>query len=280
VQLVPDAPEEGQRRVGRGLLARRDEPLVGQLAQRAGVELGRGEPHRGVDVPQAARRLLDVRLADVRRGAVAPIALVALAQRRREELGEVAPVHVLSQDTLEPGEEPPVAGEEARLLHGGAAGKVRAGHRHAVAERAQAVTHLQPEVPERIEQLLHHPLHVRRQLSVVHHHEIDVGERMELAPSVAAERHHHQRRGVEPGPHRVVGDEPGEREDDPVHEVRVGADRFLPRRALGVSHLEGVESLRERLPEECEPKATPVFSALGSCLGAPGPAKQLDGHDR
>src|SRR5207247_6369239 len=39
VQLVARAPEEGQRRVGRRLLARRDEPLVGQLAQRAGAEL-------------------------------------------------------------------------------------------------------------------------------------------------------------------------------------------------------------------------------------------------
>ena len=35
VQLVADAPEKGQRRVGRRLLARRDEPLVGQLAERA-----------------------------------------------------------------------------------------------------------------------------------------------------------------------------------------------------------------------------------------------------
>jgi len=46
-----------------------------------------------------------------------------------------------------------------------------------------------------------------------------------------------------------------------------------------VPHLEGVEPLRERLPEEFEPKAAPVFGALGSGFGAPGPAKQLDGHD-
>jgi hypothetical protein len=47
-----------------------------------------------------------------------------------------------------------------------------------------------------------------------------------------------------------------------------------------VPHLQGVESLRERLTEEFEPKATPVFGALGPCFGTPGPAKQLDGHDR
>jgi len=34
------------------------------------------------------------------------------------------------------------------------------------------------------------------------------------------------------------------------------------------------------LTEEFEPKATPVFGALGPCFGTPGPAKQLDGHDR
>jgi hypothetical protein len=47
-----------------------------------------------------------------------------------------------------------------------------------------------------------------------------------------------------------------------------------------VPHFQGIESLRERLTEEVEPKATPVFGALGPCFGTPGPAKQLDGHDR
>ena len=103
---------------------------------------------------------------------------------------------------------------------------------------------------------------------------------MELSPAIAAQGYHHQGRRLEPGPAGVVGDQAGEREDDLVHQPRVCAHRFLPGRALGVTHLQGVESLRERLPEECEPKATPVFGSLGSCLGAPGPAKQLDGHDR
>src|SRR5207249_9014273 len=126
VQLVAGAPEKGQRRVGGRLLARRDESLVAELAQGAGAELGGAEPHRGVDVAQPARRLLHVRLADVRRRAVAAITLVALAQGRLEELAEVAPVDVVAQDAAEPGEQPPLAGEEPRLLHRGAARKVRA----------------------------------------------------------------------------------------------------------------------------------------------------------
>jgi len=103
---------------------------------------------------------------------------------------------------------------------------------------------------------------------------------MELAPAVAAEGGHDQGSRLESGPVGVVGDEPGQREDDVVHEAGVRADGFLSRRALGVSHLQGVEPLSECLTEEFEPKATPVFGALGPCFGTPGPAKQLDGHDR
>jgi hypothetical protein len=44
--------------------------------------------------------------------------------------------------------------------------------------------------------------------------------------------------------------------------------------------LQGVESLSERLTEKLEPEPTPVVGALGPCFGTPGPAKQLDGHDR
>ena len=142
MELVPHSPEEGQRRVGRGLLARRDEPLVGELAQGSRPELGGAQPHRGVYVAQTARRLLHVGLADVRRGAVAAVALVALRQGRLEELGEVAPVDVLAQHLAEAAEEPPVAGQEPCLLHRRAAREVRSRHRHAVVERAQAMADL------------------------------------------------------------------------------------------------------------------------------------------
>src|SRR5206468_3257165 len=60
VELVAHAPEERQRAIRRRLLARRDEPLVGELAQRAGAELRLAEPHGRVHVAQATRRLLDV----------------------------------------------------------------------------------------------------------------------------------------------------------------------------------------------------------------------------
>src|SRR5207245_2857890 len=55
---------------------------------------------------------------------------------------------------------------------------------------------------------------------------------MELAPAVAAEGDHDQGGRLESGPVGVVGDEPGQREDDVVHEAGVRADRFLSRPVL------------------------------------------------
>ena len=138
-----------------------DEPLVGQLAQRARAELGRGEPHGGVDVAEAARRLLHVGLAHVRRAAELPVALVALGERRLEELGEVLPVDVLGQDLAEAVEEPPVADEVPRLLHRRAAGEVRPRHGQAVGQAPHRVADLEPQVPQRVEEALGRPLDIR-----------------------------------------------------------------------------------------------------------------------
>jgi len=278
VQLVARAPQEGERGVGARLLARRDESLVGQLAQRAGAELGRAQPHRRVHVAQAAGRLLDVGLADVGRGAELAVALLALGQRHRQELAEVLAVDVVAQDAAEAREESPVALDQPRLLHRGAAGEVGAGHGHAVLQRAQAVAHLQAEVPQRVEQLLHDPLHERRQLPVVDDHEVDVRRGVQLATSVAAQRDHHERNRRQPGPADVGHDEPGERLHHAVDEAGVRADGFLTRRPLDVHGLEGVQSLGEGAAEEFEPQAAPVLGTFGSRLGAPGAAVQLGRH--
>src|SRR5205807_5704122 len=128
------------------LLAGRDHALLGQLTERPRAELRRPEPHRGVDVAQTAGRLLDIRLADVRRGAVLAIALIAFGERGLQELGEVAAVDVLGENASEAVEEAPRAREVARLLHGGSAREVGAGDRDAVRERAQAVPDLEPEI--------------------------------------------------------------------------------------------------------------------------------------
>jgi hypothetical protein len=279
VQLVAHAPQERQGGVGAGLLARRDQALVGQLAQRARPELGRPQPHRRVHVPQAAGRLLDVRLADVGRGAELPVALLALGQRHGEELAEVPAVDVVAQDAAEAREQPPVALDQPRLLHRGAAGEVRARHGHAVLQRAQAVADLQTEIPQRVQQLLHHPLHERRQRAVVDDHQVDVRRRVQLAAAVAPQRHDDQWGRRQAGAAGVGHDEPGQRLHHGVDEAGVPADRFLARGTLDVHGFEGFQPLGESGAEEFEPKASPVLGTFGSRLGAPGAAIQLGRHD-
>ena len=278
VQLVADAPQKRQRRVGAGLLARRDEAVVGQLAQRAGPELGRAQPHGGVHVAQAAGRLLDVGLADVGGGAELAVALLALGQRHGQELAEVVAVDVVAEHSPEAREELAVTVDEPRLLHRGPAGEVGAGHCHAVLERAQAVADLQAEIPQRIEQLLHQPLHEGRQRAVVDHHDVDVRRGMELAAPVAAERDDHERgRGLAGG--AAVGDaQARQRAHEVVDEARVRPDGLLARRALHVHVLEGFEPLGEDGAEEFEAKTSPILGAVGARLGAPGPAIQLGRH--
>src|SRR3989442_163227 len=135
-------------------------PLGGGPARLAAPNLRRAEPHGRVHVAEAARRLLDVRFADVRRRAVFAVTGVAFHQRRLEELAEVTAEHVLAQHPLETREQAPLRREEARLLHRRAAPEVPARHRDADRHRAEALADVEPEVPEGIEQLLHHPLHV------------------------------------------------------------------------------------------------------------------------
>jgi hypothetical protein len=101
MQLVAHAPEEGQRGIRRLPLAVGDEPLVGQLAQRARTELGGGQPHGGVNVAEPARRFLHVGLADIGRAAELPVALVPLGEGGLEELGEVFSIDVVGQDLPE-----------------------------------------------------------------------------------------------------------------------------------------------------------------------------------
>src|SRR5262245_9458521 len=279
VERVARAPQERERLVGQGLLAGGDEPPVGELTQRARLELGGTQPHGRVHVAQAARGLLHVRLADVGRGAVLAIPLVALGQSRGEELLEVAPVHVLAEHAAEVPEEPAVAGHEPRLLHRRTARQVRARHGDAVVEGTQAVADLQPEVPQRVQQLLGHPLDVRGQFAVVDDHEVDVRRGVQLAAPVAAEGDQDERLGGEALVREVGRDQPDQRADQLVDELGVRADGLLTRRAVGVSGLEGFQALGKRGAEEIDPQAAPVRPALGLGFRASGPAIQLGRHD-
>src|SRR5262245_19178874 len=277
MKLVANTPQEGEGGVRRRLLAWRDQPLVVELAQRARAELRGGQPHRRVHVAQATRRLLDVRLADVGRRAVFAVPLVALGQGRRQELLEVALVDVLLEHSTEPGEQPAVAGEEPRRRHGRSAGQVGPGDRDTVRQRAQAVADLESEVPQRVEQLLGHPLDVRGQLSVVDHHEVDVGRRMELATAVTAQGDDDER-----GCRQTIGvacNELRQRLHEVVHHAGMGLQGLLAGRPTGAHDLHGVEPHGDGCTEEVEPESPPVVRPVGLGLGAPGPVIQLGRHD-
>ena len=269
VQLVAHAPQEGQRLVGGLLLPLRDEPLVEQLAQRAGAELGRGEPHRGVDIAQAARRLLDIGLAHVRRAAELAIALIALGERRLEELGEVLLVDVLGEHLAEAIEEPPVPHEEPRLLHRRAARKVRPRHGETVRQAPDRVADLKPQVPERVEQALGDALSIRAHVAVVDDHEVEIGQRMELAAPVSAERHEHERdlrRALALG---VLRGQAVQRREESVHERGIRLDGLLTRGSAQVGGAEKSHVRVEVLTEQIEPEpAAPVRPLGGRAIRA------------
>ena len=102
------------------------------------------------------------------------VALVALGQHLGEELGVVPAIDLAAERLLERAEQALVAGEHAGGLHRRAAGQVRPGEGEAIVERAAGVADPQAEVPERVEDLLRHPLDVGSDLAPVDEHEVEV----------------------------------------------------------------------------------------------------------
>ena len=263
VQLVPHPPQEGERLVGRLLLPLGDEPLVRQLAERPGAELGGGQPHRGVDVAQPSRRLLHVGLAHVGRPAELPVALVPLGERGFQELVEVLLVDVLGQHFPEAVEEPAVAHQEARLLHRGAARKIGARHGQAVRQAAHRVADLQSEVPQGVEDALGHPLDVGAHLAVVDEQQVQVRERMQLAAAIAAERHQDHRARGEALAARVLHRQPVEGGQEAIHERGVGLHRLLAGGAAQVGRAQEVDVGGQVLAQHLESEPAPPLRDLG-----------------
>src|SRR5262249_20461138 len=267
-ELVAHAPEKGEGGVRQAILAPRDEPLLEEIAQGARAELARGEPHGGVEIAQPARRLLHVGLAHVRGAAELPVALVALGQRRLQELTEVLAVHVLREDLAEALEEPAVSDDVARLLHGGARGEVGARHRHAIGQAPHRVADGETQVPQRVEQSLRDALDVRPHVAVVDDHEIQVGERSQLAAPVSAEGHQHDGRRGGAFLLRVVHRQAEERGEESVHEGRVGLDGLLPR---GATQMRGLR--KSMFCERCWRRSSSLSRRRRSARPAAVPSK-------
>ena len=225
-----------------------------------------------MDVAQAPGRLLHVGLAHVGRGAELAVALIALGERGLEELGEVLPVDVLREHLPEAVEEPPVADEIARLLHGGAAGEVGARHRHAVGQAPHRVAHLKAEVPERVEQPLGDALDIGRHLAVEEEEQIQIGQGMQLPAPVAPQRDQHHRRGLGPLAAGIVHRQAEQGDEEAVHEGGVRLHRLLAGGAAQVGgpeeiHIGGQVLAQQLQPEPSLPVCPLPRLALEALLG-------------
>ncbi len=162
-----------------------DDALHDQLAHALHLVLHLREPHRGVDVAQAARSLLELRLEEKDRVAVALMAVAALGELLAIEARGVLLQHLGLHRLLEAGVEhvvaAQVAGVEQRRLHL----QVLLRQAGAGADRAARVTDGETGVPERVEDALGDGLDVGVHPPRVEHEEIDVGLGVQLAPAVA-----------------------------------------------------------------------------------------------
>ena len=88
-----------------------------------------------------------------------------------------------------------VASEKARLQHRGLCAHITVGLRNRFFNGTRGVPHFETTVPEQIENLVHHFLQVRRNLVSLpmQQHDVNVTERVELAPAISAESNQRQR---------------------------------------------------------------------------------------
>ena len=145
-----------------------------------------GDPEQGVEIAQAALAVLDVGLDEIARLAAAAMALLALGELGRDELGRGALHHLLVEPREQLVVEVAVAEQEARLQDRGADGHVGLGLADALVDRAGRVADLEAHVPQAIEDRLGDRFAPGGLLVGQHEQEIDVGARRHQAAAVAA----------------------------------------------------------------------------------------------
>ena len=199
VQVAPHAPEEALAAPESGLLSRREGlGFAAAVAQTLSVEVLR-QPVQRVQVAQAALAVLDIGLHPVPQLAGAPVALVALGELGLDEPGRSAGHHLGAEAAHHVLKQRPVAQHEPRIEDGGADRHVAAGEPERLIDIAGGVAHLEAQVPQQIEHVLHHALAPRGLPVRQQEQEVHIGERREQPAPVAArghDRHVLGRRGV------------------------------------------------------------------------------------
>ncbi len=180
-----------------------------------------GDPEEQVQVAQPALAFLDVGFDDIARVAHTVMPLVTFRELGLDEVMAVADVEFLRKATGQFVEQLAVAPEIARFQQRGADRLVALGIAQALLDGAGGMPDLQAEIPQQVEHELDDLLAARRLLVGAQEEEIDVGQRRQLAPSVAARCDHSQPLGgARIG--RGIGILVGKVEQDPddlVHQI-------------------------------------------------------------
>ena len=218
-----------------------------------------------MQVAQAALAVLDVGLDAIARLARAPVALVALGQLGLHELARGALHHLAPEAPHEVGKQALVAEDQARIEERRADRDVGAGKLERLLDGAGGVAHLQPQVPQQIEHVLHHALAPGRLLVGQQEQQIDVGEGREQAPAVAAggDDGHALRIGGVGGRIDVGG---GVVVDEPDQLVLEGREAFraAPAVAVGLDLPGGLGAGRlEQCLEALEDRCARVVATVG-----------------
>ena len=190
VQRITHAPEKIARLDHLRRFRLGDDSLLYQLFERMDLVLDLGQPHRRVQIAQAAFAFLDLRLEQVDRIAVLGVAFAAFLELGGEKLVLVAIEDVGDEQLVELGVELFVAAQEARVEDRGFLLQVIVGEPYAFLGRAHAVPDDQTRVPQRVQNYFGDNFSVRTALVVVQEEQVDVGLRIELAAAVAAARDH------------------------------------------------------------------------------------------
>ena len=186
MQIAAHRPEEIGAAAEGAVLLRVEHAALQQLVGLAHAIDVFGDPEQRVQVAQAALAVLDVGLDQIARLPAAAMPLLALGELGGDEFGRGALHHFLVEARDQFVIERLVAGEEARLQHGGADGHVAARLADRFIDRAGGVADLQPHVPQAIEDGLGDLLAPGGLLVGQDEQQIDVGFRRHQAAAIAA----------------------------------------------------------------------------------------------
>src|SRR5256712_271695 len=240
VQLVAQPPEQIARRARRGHLAVGQEAPLAGLSEPGELVPDASDPERRLQVAQASLALLQVRLEQPHRTAIAASALVELLELVADEFLDAPLLQLGDSGALEPLEQLRVARDQAAVEQRRADGVVLARELDALVQRARRVPGFQTGVPERAMQVLRDEVGAgapRLPLAGQEREEIDVRARRQLAPAVAAGRHERERNGVGAGKLRddrleQLGDHLVGQRGDGAHDLLPAGPAAVPREDL------------------------------------------------